>query len=116
MDSYQLQRRHYAKIYNFPNRMDNLRARIAELRDEAQELGYRDEVAHLSALLALAESRDLTRITNEKHEWTMAEVQVLRRMWADGCSGGQIAKALGRSRSAVLAAARRNDLHRRRYD
>jgi len=34
--------------------------------------------------------------------WTDRELETLRAMWLDGKSGGEIAKALGKTRSAVL--------------
>ena len=35
--------------------------------------------------------------------WTEEKVEKLKTMWADGCSGGAIAQALGTTRNAVIS-------------
>lgn len=55
---------------------------------------------------------------NDGADWSGAELELLRSMWADGATSGQISVALakigpGRSRSAVIGKTRRLNLERR---
>jgi hypothetical protein len=113
-DNERADRKFYARVHNFPNKMANLRAKIIALRDEAEQLGYRDEAAWLAGMAAIACSRDLPQTERKKIEWTQADINALRKLWRRGLTGSQIAREIGRSRPAVLAAARRHGLEERR--
>ena len=45
--------------------------------------------------------------------WTTGDVKRLTYLWSIGCTSGEIAELMGRTRSAICAAARRHDLPRR---
>ena len=44
---------------------------------------------------------------NEDREWTAAEICAIRRMWAAGKAGTEIARRLNRSKNSVIGKARR---------
>jgi hypothetical protein len=48
--------------------------------------------------------------TESREAWSEWQVAALRRMWAAGDSGSQIANAIGQTRSAVLGKAMRLEL------
>lgn len=48
----------------------------------------------------------------EPRYFTASEEAILRAMWLTGCSGGQIAKKLGRTRSGILGKVFRLGLQR----
>jgi hypothetical protein len=112
MSSEAQMRRHYSAVYNFPNKLANLRGKIEAMRDEAEELGFRDEAAHLTALLTIANYGP--RHEPKKIEWTPQETTQLKALWLEGLTAAEIGKRLGKTKPAVCAAARRNNLPRRR--
>lgn len=101
-------RRHYSAVYNFPNKIANLRSKIEALRDEAEELGFRDDAAHLTALLTIANYGP--RHEPKKIEWTAQEVAQLKALWLEGLTATAIGKRIGKTKPAVCAAARRHNL------
>lgn len=98
----------YAKVANFPNKLTNLQAKIAAMRDEATELGFREEAAHLAAMAVFAECLPAREV--KKVEWTGSEVSQLKRLWLEGVTATEIAKRIGKTSHAVCGAARRHNL------
>jgi len=98
----------YAKVANFPNKLANLRAKIAAMRDEAEELGFREEAAHLSAMAVFAECLP-TRAPKLVH-WTNQEIAQLKALWLEGIPGAEIGRRLDKTAVAVRAAAKRHNL------
>lgn len=105
--------RFYARVANFPKKLDNLRAKIAALGAEAAELGFREEAAHLSAMTVFADC--LPKRAPKKVDWTPQEVADLRCYWLQGVSSVEIAKRLGKTPNAICGAARRHGLPIRKH-
>lgn len=102
----------YAKVANFPNKVSNLRAKIAAMRDEAEELGFREEAAHLSAMAVFAEC--LPRRAPKLVHWTNQEVAQLKLLWLEGIAAAEIGRRLGKTDIAIRTAAKRHGLPVRR--
>jgi hypothetical protein len=92
----------YARVANFPNKLANLRAKIEALRDEAGELGFREEAAHLSALAVFANS--MPEQAPKLVHWTGAEVTQLKALWLEGIMIAEIARRLDKTPKAVQRA------------
>ena len=44
---------------------------------------------------------------NRDREWTVADIRTIRRMWAAGKAGSEIARRLNRSKNSVIGKVRR---------
>jgi hypothetical protein len=82
------------------------------LRDEAEELGFREEAAHLSALMVFAHC--LPDRESKQVNWTSAEVVKLKQLWLEGVRSAEIATRLGRTPQSIRAQARRYNLPKRK--
>lgn len=49
-------------------------------------------------------------MTDKPSSWSDDDIETVRRMWAKGASAGEIAKAIGHSRNAILGKVHRMDL------
>lgn len=105
-------RRHYSQVYNFPKKLANMVAKIKALRDEANDLGFHDEHAQLAALAVVA-ANAVPKPKPKKIEWTQDKIGELKTLWLQGKTCTEIARHIGKSRSAVSGAARRHNLPRR---
>lgn len=105
-------RRFYAKVANFPKKLDNLRNKIAALRDEAEELSFRDEAHHLAALATFADCLPMQE--RKRVDWSPEEVAQLKRLWLEGLTSAEIGRRIGKTDAAVRLAARRHKLPARR--
>lgn len=98
----------YARVANFPKKLENLRAKIAAMRDEADELDFREEAAHLAAMAVFADCLPV-RAPKLVH-WTNQEVAQLKVLWLEGISAAEIGRRMGKTDIAVRAAAKRYGL------
>jgi hypothetical protein len=105
-------KRFYARVANFPNKIDNLRAKIAALRDEAEALGFREEGRLLGAMAVFADA--LPKAGPKLVNWSADEVLTLKRLWLEGLTCAQIGKQIGRTAAAVQRSARKHNLPKRR--
>ncbi len=106
-------RRLYSRVANFPKKVENLRAKIAAMRDEAEELGFREEARQLAAMSVFADAWQRERPAR-RIDWTADETLTLKRLWLEGVSGVEIAERLGRSAAGVRKQARKLELPVRR--
>lgn len=75
--------------------------------------GANDPVSQVGTLVDLSLNQRLTYRTKQR-EWTNREVERLRYLWDElGCTSGECATLLGRTRSAITAAVRRHGLSSR---
>lgn len=102
----------YARVANFPNKLCNLRSKIEALRDEAEELGFREEAAHLEAMAVFANC--LPKRGPKLVHWSNHEVTQLKALWLEGVSAAEIGRRLDKTDIAVRAAAKRYGLPRRK--
>jgi hypothetical protein len=98
----------YARVANYPNKLVNLRAKIAALRDEAEELGFREEAAHLAAMAVFADC--LPKRGPKLVHWSNQEVAQLKVLWLEGIAAAEIGRRLGKTDIAVRTAAKRHGL------
>jgi GcrA cell cycle regulator len=104
----------YARCYNFPTKVANLSAKIAAMRDEAKELGFTQEAAHLGAMAVFADCILGNQAETRARGWTDEEILTLKRLWLQGLSAAKITKHINKSRSAICAAAIRYNLPARK--
>jgi hypothetical protein len=102
----------YARVANFPNKLCNLRSKIEALRDEAAELGFREEAAHLTAMAVFANC--IPDRAPKLDHWSNQEVAKLKGLWLEGVSTAEIGHQLGKSDNAIQKAAKRFGLPRRK--
>jgi hypothetical protein len=57
---------------------------------------------------------DVVTYRPQQRPWTTGEVKRLTVMWEMGCTAGQIADVLGRTRNSICGAARRYELESRK--
>jgi hypothetical protein len=107
-------RRLSARIYNFPHKVANLRAKIEAMRDEARELGFEQEAAQLAAMAVFADCWAGPPASSRDRGWSDEQTATLKRLWLEGLSASKIGKEVGKSRSAVLGASYRLNLPKRR--
>ena len=102
----------YARVANFPTKLENLRTKIAAMRDEAEELGFREEASHLAAMAVFAEC--LPKRAPKLVLWTNQEISQLKVLWLEGVTGAEIGRRLDKTAIAVRSAAKRHNLPIRR--
>jgi hypothetical protein len=106
-------RRLYSRVANFPKKVNNLRAKIAAMRDEAKELGFREEARQLAAMSVFADVWPSQR-PQKRNDWSDDETLTLKRLWIEGVSGVEIGERMGRTAPAVRKQARKLGLPKRR--
>jgi len=104
----------YAQVYNFPRKVQNLRAKIEAMRDEARALGFTAEASQLAAMAVFAQHWIEPAGPQRVRGWCAEHDATLARLWAEGMTGAEIAERLPKSRAAVLARARALGLPERR--